>query len=169
MATILPTGCPHRNTGACLRGTCCPASPCQGFGHSYSILTAYLNQLAVTGNKVSLPDRLRVLELLQTLEEGILSWKIQEPGGPREVSNKFHSDVGTGFFLFLSFFLFFFNHIRRANKFFSPYQARWEEHCFLYSWVGLHQRIERANSIWVIKGDIWVIWEHFVHVTELSE
>lgn len=166
VANTLPAGYTHRNTWymqVCLRGMCCPASPCQRFGHSYSILTTYLSQLAWTGNKVSMLWQAESLSFCRSWKRESLAETFKNQGVPERYVINSIQILRLISFLFLSFFFFFFNHIQRANKLFSPYQARWEEHCFLYSWVGLCQK--SANSSWVIKGSIWVIWEHFVPVT----
>ena len=150
----------RQNRQVCLRGMCFPASSCQRCGHSYSIFTTYLNQLARTGNKVSILSQAESLSFCRSWKRQSLAETFKNQGFPeRYVTNSIQ-------ILRLISFLFLAphpNHIQRANKLFSPYQARWEEHCFLYSWVSLCQR--RANGIWVIKGSIWVIWEHFVHMT----
>lgn len=114
----LPTGYRHRNTWVYLRGMYCLTCPCQGFGHSYSILTTYLNQLAVTGSKVSFSDRLSHWASTD-FGKGTISQNIQEPEGPREVCNNSIQMLRLGFFL--SFI--FFNHIQRVNKLFSSDQS----------------------------------------------
>lgn len=110
VANTLPTGYTHRNTWymqVCLRGMCCPASPCQRFGHSYSILTTYLSQLAWTGNKVSMLWQAESLSFCRSWKRESLAETFKNQGVPERYVINSIQILRLISFLFLSFFFFF--------------------------------------------------------------
>lgn len=112
VANTLPAGYTHRNTWymqVCLRGMCCPASPCQRFGHSYSILTTYLSQLAWTGNKVSMLWQAESLSFCRSWKRESLAETFKNQGVPERYVINSIQILRLISFLFLSFFFFFFS------------------------------------------------------------